>query len=210
MFMESLKRLHLSMLSYLAENGGPIELQRFRSTHGSVMFECIFSTAESPYKLSLTSRGTDEHPKSEFFLFEVSKTYEIGAYLGEKYGRLAAILRTRDGASGNRLEPNKFLGKVDADTPTTASVASIPNPNDVLENRPDLTYEREKPYWSHWGSPRSKADGAPGEVSEQNRRKTAVLLGSAALKYSDELRVSSCWSAVPTRADWRVPASQTK
>ncbi len=203
MFMRNLKSLHESMLNTQTAQGGPIELQRFRSTHGAVTFECIFSTGETPYKLSLTSRGTEAHPTPGFFLFEVSETYEVVAYLGEMYGRLVATLSTKDGASGNKLKPLEFLSKLDADVPARATVAAIPSAAEVLKNRQDITYERDKPYWSHWSNPRSKADGSAGLVSAQNRQKTATLMGSAALAYSDELRISSCWSAVPTQANWR-------
>ena len=51
MFMKNLKALHESMLGILNDHEESIELQRFRSTHGGVTFECIFSTSEAPYKL---------------------------------------------------------------------------------------------------------------------------------------------------------------
>lgn len=206
MFMKNLKDLHESMLSTLNRHGEPIELQRFRSTQGGVTFECIFSTGETPYKLSLTSRGTIVHPESGFFLFEVSKKYEIASFFGEMYGSLVNTLKTKGGSSGSKLMPLEFLAQLDANTPTKATVASIPSPSDVIANRPDITDERDRPYWSHWSNPRCKADGSPGGVSEKNRQKTAALLGTAALTYSDKMHMSSCWSAVPTEADWRPKA----
>lgn len=206
MFMKNLKALHESMLSHRDFHGNHIELQRFRSTQGGVTFECIFSTGETPYKLSLTSRGTQAHPTSEFFLFDVSAGYEITAYFGEMYGRLAETLRTKGGASGNKLMPQEFLAQLDANTPTTAADTAIPGPREVLDARPDITDERDKPYWSHWSAPRCKADGSPGGVSDKNRSKTAALLGAAALAYSDKMHMSSCWSAEPTKADWRPSA----
>lgn len=203
MFMQSLKALHESMSSLCDKHGNQVELQRFRSTQGGVTFECIFSTGESPYKLSLTSRGTAAHPESEFFLFDVSKDYEIDAYFGDMYGRLTKTLRTKGGASGNKLMPNEFLAQLDANTPTTAAVTNVPGPHEVIDARPDITDERDKPYWSHWSNPRCKADGSPGGVSDKNRKKTAALLGADALAYSDKMHISSCWSAEPTSANWR-------
>lgn len=203
MLMKNLKTLHENMLNQLNAHGEPIELQRFRSLQGSVAFECIFSTGETPYKLSLTSRGTASHPTSEFFLFDVSPEYTISNYFhGDVYPRLLAILKTKGGNSGNKLVPADFLAQLDANVPTNASMLNIPSSADVIESRPDLTEERDRPYWSHWSKPRSKADGSPGSVSTANRKKTASLLGSAALAYSDSVRMSSCWSPIPTNDDW--------
>ncbi|MFU2325089.1 DUF6037 family protein [Pseudomonas sp. NFX98] len=201
--MKNLRTLHVSMLSQLNVHGEPTELQRFRCLQGSVAFECIFSTGEKPFKLSLTSRGTATHTTSEFFLFDVSSEYTISNYFhGDTYPRLLAVLKTNGGISGNKLLPADFLAQLDAQVPTSASISNIPTTKDVLENRPDLTEDRDKPYWSHWSKPRSKADGSPGRVSAENRQKTAALLGSAALAHSDSIRMSSCWSPEPTQADW--------
>jgi len=205
MFMKSLKYLHESMRNVPLSQGGPVERQRFRSVHGAVEFECIFSTGERPYKLSMTARGTKARPAPEFFLFEVEiGTYVIPGYFHDKYGRLAALLRTNEGASGNKLKPNEFLEQLDHNVPLTASVAAVPGPREVLKNRPDIVHERDAPYWSHWSTPRSKADGTPGMVSAENRAKTAALMGSEALAYSDTMRLSSCWSHVETNSNWRA------
>lgn len=203
MFMKNLKALHESMLNTLNAHGEAVEHQRFRSRQGGVTFECIFSSGETPYMLSLTSRGTAEQPQSEFFLFEVTDDYKIAGYFGDMYGRLAKLLSTNGGLSGNKLQPNDFLAELDANTPTKATQDNIPNPDEIIAGRPDITEEREKPYWSHWTTPRSKADGSPGSVSPENRKKTAALLGSAALAYSIRVRMSSCWSPTPTHANWR-------
>ena len=110
------------------------------------------------------------------------------------------ILRRHD---DNKLMPNEFLRQLDSNVPETASASAVPGPKEVLENRPDLVYERNAPYWSHWATPRSKADGSPGAVSEENRAKTAALMGSEALAYSDKMRFSYCWSPVETNSNWR-------
>lgn len=204
MFMNNLKRLHESMRRIPVAQGGPVERQRFRSVHGAVEFECIFFTGERPYKLSMTSRGTEARPSPEFFLFDVTEgSYEISGYFHDKYGRLADVLRVKDGASGQKLMPNEFLRQLDSNVPPGASVTAIPGPKEVIENRPDIVHERDAPYWSHWATPRSKADGSPGTVSAENRAKTATLMGSEALAYSDKMRLSSCWSPVETNSDWR-------
>ncbi len=202
MYMKSLDRLHESMRRTEDHHGHPIELQCFRSVHGAIAFECIFFTAEDPYKLSMTSRGTRENPDSRFFVFDVSNEYEIASYLGDKYGSLANLLRTRDGASGTRFLPNEFLAALNANIPVEARLSAVPTPKQVIDSRPDITHERDRPYWSHWETPRSKSNGEPGRVSAANRKKTAALLGSAALEHSDRLNKSSHWSPVPTKHTW--------
>jgi hypothetical protein len=151
MLMKNLKSLHESMKAQTNVHGDVIELQRFRSVQGAAIFECIFSTGERPYKLSLTSRGTEKHPKSEFFLFDVSDNYTIPNYFhGNTYLRLLEVLRTMGGMTGQKLLPAEFLAQLDANVPTSATVPAIPTSEYVLANRLDLTDERDKQYWSHW------------------------------------------------------------
>lgn len=202
--MTNLERLHQSMLGQLDQYGEPIEHQSFRSLHGAVEFECIFSTSEQDYMLSMVSRGTEQHPAAEFFLFKVSKNYEIAGYFdGDDYARLAKLLRTRNGGTFQSLNPNDFLTQLNNNTPTVATPAAKPSLTDRLASRPDITEEQNKPYFSHWRRPNRRDDGTPGQVSSENRRKTAMI-SSAALAYSDRIGKSSCWSPIPTQADWRV------
>ncbi|MEE4675874.1 DUF6037 family protein [Pseudomonas alliivorans] len=203
MRITNLEILHRSMLGQLNQYGEPIEHQSFRSQHGAVEFECIFSTGERPYKLSMVSRGTVAHPQSEFFLFDVSETYEISSYFPtEDYKRLANLLRTRNGEAFNRLNPNEFLAQLNNNTPTIANHAATPRLDVRLEARPDITEDQDKRYFSHWRRPNRRDNGTPGQVSLENRRKTAMI-SSAALAYSDQIGKSSCWSPIPTQANWR-------
>lgn len=203
LIMTNLRLLHQSMLGQLNEYGEPIEHQSFRSVHGAVSFECIFSTSEQAYMLSMVSRGTAQHPHPEFFLFAVSGRYEISNRFDEKdYWRLVNLLRTRNGETNNTFRPFDFLTQLDANTPTVAAHQSTPDLRTRLESRPDITEEMDKPYFSHWRRPPQRADGTPGQVSRGNRQKTAMI-SSTALEYSDRMGLSSCWSAEPTQADWR-------
>ena len=202
MKMTNLELLHASMRTQVNAHGEPTEHQSFQSTHGAVDFECIFSTSPPSYKLSMTSRGTKKQPRSEFFLFDVSKEYGIAAYFKD-YARLAKLLRTAGGTSGNLLDPNQFLSQLNLNTPVQATVARTPTLQHVLAMRRDVTEQKDKPYFSHWRTPQECADGTPGKVTQKNRQKTA-LISSAALAHSDHIGKSSCWSAVPTNADWRL------
>lgn len=202
--MTNLKLLHQSMRGQLDQYGEPIEHQSFRSLHGAVEFECIFSAMNQGYKLSMVSRGTVQHPAAEFFLFDVSENYEISHdFDNDDYMRLAKLLRTRNGGSFVSLKPYEFLTQLNNNTPTIASHAATPSLQTRLRSRPDITEERDKPYFSHWRRPNRRDDGSPGQVTPENRSKTAMI-SSAALAYSDLIGKSSCWSPVPTRSDWRV------
>lgn len=203
MIMSNLKSLHESMQSQLDAHNEPIEHQSFRSKHGGAVFECIFSTSMTPYKLSLTSRGTAAHQKAEFFLFDVSpENYSIPNYLGPDYDRLVKLLKTRNGMSGVKLIPADFLEELNSNTPTHATIQAVPPTSRIIQCRLDITEDRDKPFFSHWRTPNCKNDGSKGSVSEENRKKTATI-SSAALAYSDQIGKSSCWSPTPTHADWR-------
>lgn len=201
--MTNIELLHQSMLCQLDQYGEAIEHQSFRSQHGAVEFECIFSTSEQTHMLSMASRGTEQQPIAEFFLFKVSKSYEISSFFeNDDYRRLAALLRTRNGGTFRALIPNDFLAQLNTNTPTVANHAATPDLTTRLENRPDITEEQDKPYFSHWRRPNRRDNGTPGQVSPENRRKTAMI-SAAALAYSDRIGKSSCWSPIPTKVNWR-------
>ncbi len=83
MKIESLETLHKSM----QEIG--VDTQQFHLLAGAASFDCMFSTRENPFVLSLTSRG--ENPK--FFKFDVHRGYQIKEYFGEMYSDLLSVLR---------------------------------------------------------------------------------------------------------------------
>lgn len=187
MKLNSLEQLHRSMQSL------GIEMQQFRARTGAAEFDCLFSTRETPFILSLTSRG--ENPK--FFKFEVKPGYRISDYFGEIYSNLVSVLRI-DGRSGEKLIPKNFLAQLDLAIPTTATERNIPGAESILKNRHDLE-ERDKPFfdtWIYW-----KEEGKPSP-SQENLHKTLVVLGSEAHEYSLAMNASSRWSAVPTRRLW--------
>jgi hypothetical protein len=188
MKLKALEELHKSMQQI------DTELQQFRIKTGAIEFDCLFSIRDTPFTLSMTSRGLD--PK--FFLFQVKRGYWIDPYFGELYKQLSAALNT--GAnSGNKLMPKDWLSQVNATIPTIATLKRYPTNEEIIRLRPDITEERDNPYfdrWSHW------KDGR--KTSEKNLEKTRLLLGLEAVKYSIEMNASSCWSPVDLgRSDWR-------
>ncbi len=111
MEMTSLRLLHRSMISIGSD------MQQFLVTTGAASFDCLFSTRETPFVLTLTARGKIRG----FFRFDVRNGYVIRDYLGDMYGDLVAVLRS-DGTSGRPLKPKDFLAQLNQAIPTQASV----------------------------------------------------------------------------------------
>lgn len=188
MEMTSLKLLHRSMISI------PTDMQQFQVRIGAASFDCLFSTRDEPFVLTLTSRG--ESP--EFFRFDVLPGYMIRDYLGEMYGPLAAILRS-DGESGQRLVPKEFFFELNQVIPTHATEKAIPGPSEIVRLRPDIVEDREKPFfdtWIYWDQIGKRGPSA------ENQHKTLLLLGREAAKHSRERNASSRWSATDTGRCW--------
>lgn len=199
MKIDSLEALHASMASLSIPPDDVVDMQHFRLTSGAVEFDCLFSVRGRPYSLSLTSRGASP----EFFLFAVSANYEVANNFDPAvFKRLAQTLRTT-GASGNKLIPKDFWAQINTLIPRAATRARLPDEKAVIQLRPDISEERDKPYFSHWKNPGKKKDGSPAEVSERNQQKTLELLGEDALTHSTHNHVSSSWSPVPVRKGWR-------
>lgn len=189
MKMTSLEQLHQSMRRIGSE------IQQFQLSSGAVSFDCLFSTRDMPnYTLSLTSRGSN--PK--FFLFQVERGYWIRPYFEGFYSELAALLNT--GAnSGNPLMPKDFLESINSKIPTQASKNRNPSAAEIIRLRPDVTEDRDRPFFDTW-IPWSKESGRG--PSPENRHKTRLVLGLNALEYSIRNNASSKWSAVDLGRNW--------
>jgi hypothetical protein len=184
MEMTSLRKLHQSMLRER------VDMQQFRIRMGAAEFDCLFSTRDAPFVLSLTSRGAN--PK--FFKFDVLPGYRIKTFLGKMYGDLRSVLFV-DGSSGHRLDPQEFFAQLNGQIPTEAKAGAIPSPDEVVRFRRDLL-ECERPYFDQWGL---RGSGP----SPENKLKTLIAIGPEALAFSIEINKSSIWSATPTGRSWR-------
>jgi len=172
------------------------DMQQFQVTLGAISFDCLFSTRDKPnFTLSLTSRGLN--PK--FFLLQVKPGYWIAPFFDDFYGELAKLLNTGR-CSGNKLIPKEFLEKLNLGIPVKATVERNPQPNEIIRLRPDITEDRDRPYfdtWIYW------SEGSGKGPSEENRYKTQMVLGSDALDYSKLRNASSRWSAVDLNRKWQ-------
>ncbi len=182
MKLNSLEQLHQSMVSQ------EVDMQKFQLVTGIASFECLFSTRENPFVLSLTSRG--KNPK--FFKFDVSLGYWVKDYFGDMYSDLLSILKI-DGKSGEKLIPKNFLSQIDQLIPRIAKKGSVPDINDLVRLRHDLE-ERDKPYFDAWIFWRGESGNSP---TVKNRKKTLLIMGREAYEYSITMNASSRWSAIP-------------
>ena len=189
MEMSSLRQLHQSMLQI------SVDMQQFQITTGLTSFDCLFSTRESPFILSLTSRGDNPH----FFKFEVMKGYQIKPYFDGFYYELVEVLNN-DFNTG-KLEPKKFLDQLNTSLPKIASIRYSPTTSEIVRLRHDIIEEREKPYfdtWIYWNS-----EKRPNGASKENLKKTLLLLGKDAHQHSINMKASSKWSSIDLGHNWR-------
>ncbi len=185
MEIPALRTLHKNMITL------GTDLQKFQIQIGSAYFHCLFSTRETPFTLSLTSIGE----KPEFFLFNVEKGYWITPYFGDFYSRLAKVLNS-NANTWKKLEPKEFLAGLNKALPTEATFKNTPTPKEIIKLRPDITDDREKPYFSHWKPWNTK------KPSEANKHKTLLMLGKNALEYSIIMNASSAWTTEETEKLW--------
>ena len=84
---------------------------------------------------------------------------------------------------------------------TVAKLENNPSTTEILKLRPDIDEDRDKPYfdtWQYWKNERFK--NAP---SPENKKKTLLLIGPEAHKYSIAMKASSCWSATDHGHNWK-------
>lgn len=182
MRMDGLARLHASMQA--------IDLDRvkFRIQHNHLVFSGLFLADVVPYELALACLGHDL-----VLIFDVSRDYEIGAYLGDQYGPLAAALRNGAGR-GNPLQPSVFLREIDAALPSSVVSGDRPTRADVVQVYRDVE-EANKVYLCGW-----RDNDVRGEcVSAANLAKTRRLLGQATYDWCKRRNISTCWADDPSR-----------
>lgn len=182
MEMTALRELHRSMLNLR------LDMQQFRAATGAASFDCLFSTRDDPFKLSMTSRG--KFPK--FIQFNVLPGYHIKDYIGDMYADLVEALRV-DGRVGGKIIPKEFLAQLNSAIPRVARVECRPAPSEIIRLRPDITEHRDRPYFDSWIYWDQSVD-APRSPSEENLQKTLLLLGKDAYSYSLKQKASSRWS----------------
>lgn len=189
--MTSLQALHKSMLQIGSD------MQQFQVELGVISFDCLFSIRDTPhFVISLTLRG--DSPK--FFLFHVKQGYWISPFFGDFYSDLAKVLNTGK-HTGQKLMPKEFLENLNSKIPQKATKNHEPSAQKIIQLRPDITEERERPYFNTWIYWKKSSNKGP---TKNNKHKTLMLLGAEALHYSIEKNASSRWSATEMDKSWLI------
>jgi len=181
MKLESLEVLYKSMKAQ------SLEMQQFSIKINLVTFDCLFSTREVPFILTLTSQGSD----SKFFKFEIHRGFVVENYLDGVYSDLVSILRV-DGNTGKPLIPKDFFAELDSLIPRVAKIYRVPSCNEIIKLRPDIIEDRNKSNfdgWIYWTEASKKSP------TKENLKKTLILLGRDAYSHSKQYNASSSWTA---------------
>lgn len=189
MKLTSLEELYKSMKAQ------SLEMQQFPLKLAMVTFDCLFSTREAPFILTLTSQGS----ASKFFKFEVHRGFVVADYLGDMYYDLVTILRV-DGNTGKPLIPKNFFAELDSLIPRSGSIHRVPSCKEIIKLRPDITEDRNKSNfdgWIYWSEESKKSP------TQENLKKTLILLGREAYKHSKQHNASSSWTAEPRAKNWK-------
>lgn len=183
MRMDGLARMHTSM-----QHAG-LTRAKFRVRHNHLTFAGLFLADVKPYELALACLGHDF-----VLIFDVTRNYEVSAYLGEQYGALATALATGAG-SGNPLRSSDFLREIDAALPRTVGLGDRPTPSDVVHVYRDVE-EADKVHLCGWRDNTVRKE----RVSDANLAKTRRLLGQDAYALCRRRNLSTCWTDDPRRA----------
>lgn len=190
MKLKALEELHRSMKAQ------SLDVQKFSLKLNEVTFDGLFSIREVPFILTLTSKGSDP----EFLKFEIQKGFVVADYLDvDTYRKLVSILKI-DGRSGKPLIPKFFFTQIDSMIPRTASINGVPSCGEIIRLRHDITEDRDKPYfdgWIYWSEESKKSS------TQENRKKTLILLGLEAYNHSKQHNASSSWTAEPRAKNWK-------
>jgi len=181
--MEGLARLHASM-----QDIGLIRA-KFRVRHNHLTFAGLFLADVTPYELALACLGHDF-----VLIFDVTRDYEVRAYLGDQYGALAVALGTNAG-SGNPLRSSDFLREIDAALPRSVGLGDRPTPADVVRVYRDVE-EADKVHLCAWRDNSLRKE----RVTPANLAKTRRLIDQAAYDFCKRHNLSTCWTDDPRRA----------
>ncbi|MEM7241250.1 MAG: DUF6037 family protein [Pseudomonadota bacterium] len=193
--MHSLKRLHEHL------DQMKISKLSFDYKIREALFRAMYISDIYPFELSLVPVGL--RPKETFFLlwkFD-ENFYTDPSINNDEYYKLARMLRY-DGSSENKLIPFVFLRELDDFCKSCRLPSRKLTPEEIVAARPDIE-ERDKPYFCGWMQNNERL-GRPRNVTSENLKKTATILGNKAKIFSKRENISSVWSHDPLRAkDWK-------
>lgn len=179
MKMPGLRALYMSM-SEARESRRAFEIR-----NGRARLRIIFLADDSPMALLISVIG-----KGFYFEREISKNFELNAYLGDDYTRLKAALDIGPDATGPAFLTSEFFRAIDREIPDNVSHTKSVAPDDIRPHarRRDVD-EADKLYYLGL-----KSNGEGRRVTAANLKKTRFILGAVAHARCKRRNLSSCWT----------------
>lgn len=177
MQISGLKELHKDM----RRNG--VSRTQFQYRHNTVVFDVMFFTDSSPYKLLFGAIG-----EKCSFVVDVKPGYSIDPFLQPKsaYSDLCRVLRIEYDPD-NPFSTTKFFRHFAELVPYT--IKSTKEPISLPKSLAELNDDGEKIYFSHW-----RNNGVSSHVTDINIEKTGRAFGMEIAAFCSEKNISSCWS----------------
>ena len=178
MQISGLKELHKNM----RQNG--VTRTQFQYRHNQVVFDVLFFTDGSPYKLLFGAIG-----EKCCFVVNVKLGYSIDPFLQPKsaYNDLCRVLGIEYDPK-NPFSTAKFFRHFADAVPH--SVTSTKEPATPAKSQAELNDDGEKIYFKYW-----KNNGVNSHVTPLNLEKTRKAFGSEIAEFCSERNISSCWSS---------------
>lgn len=177
MQISGLKALHKDM----RQNN--ITRTQFQYRHNQVVFDVLFFTDGSPYKLLFGAIG-----EKCCFVVNVNPGYSIAPFLQPKsaYNDLCRILGVEFDPQ-NHFSTAKFFRHFAGAIPH--AITSTKEPKPPSRTQAELNEDGEKKFFSHWCN-----NGESSHVTNVNIEKTRKAFGGEIALFGSERNISSCWS----------------
>lgn len=167
-----------------------IERYRFEYQHGRTTFDIFFFIDEQPFVLLFGAK------QSNFsFEIEVLPGFEISCILDKgDYRELCRILELVYNPQ-NKFSTKGFFESFNENIPSKANPKNIPKPHQVALYRKDIE-DANKIFFIGWRDNDLKGE----HVTDENLKKTKVLMGMNAYKVCKKKNISSCWTDIVGRS----------
>jgi len=177
MQLEGLRSLHASM------RANNVTRTQFQYRHNNVVFDVLFFTDRTPYKLLFGAIG---HKCS--FILDVRQGYDVAPVIKPEsaYSDLCKALGLTYDPT-NPFRPSKFLGHFAQHIPS--SIESTKEPSAPVNQHAEIVDDGDKVFFSHW-----RNNGSSSHVSEKNLDKTYRAFGKLISDFCMERNISSCWT----------------
>ncbi len=156
----------------------------FSFEYNEKSFSCIFLTDVNPFRLYLTTLGS----QLSVFVLEIERGYKTRCFI-DNYNELVNFLEIKYN-SMHKFSPVDFFKALNKGIPEKFTSRPVYFEVLKIDSKIRTIEEKEKIYFCGW---RKNALGQ--NVSWQNFEKTRSAFGDEIAQMSKEKNVSSCWTA---------------